>query len=56
MRPVKTMQSYRLPDTLIERLDRAAERMKLAKVDIVQEAIELYLDKVERQFKQSDQP
>lgn len=57
-RPSRTMQSYRIPDPLVERIDRAADVMKVAKVDIVVEALEMYLAKVEPLLKKAkgDQP
>lgn len=52
-RPAKVMRSYRLPIELAERIENAADKMKMAQVDIVQEGIEMYLAKIEPLFKRS---
>lgn len=52
-RPNKVMQSYRLPENLVGRIENAADRMKVAKVDVVIEALEMYLEAAERSFKRT---
>lgn len=52
-RPNKVMKSYRLPIELVERIENAADKMKIAQVDVIQEGVEMYLAKVEQRIKKA---
>ena len=47
-RPVKVMQSYRLPETLVDAIAQIADEDKMDKVDIIIKAIEDYIARRER--------
>lgn len=51
MKPTKIVKTYRLPPKLIERMKHAAEWLQVNETDVVEEALDEYLTRFERQTK-----